>query len=664
MRQCLVCLWVLACAGRGNLSAQEAKVDTVGGKVHHIEEVTVWANRPFSNTTAASPTQVMDREQMERMGVQEVAEALKHFAGVSVKDYGGVGGLKTVSVRGLGAQHTGVCYDGVAVGDCQSGQVDISRFSLDNVSLLYLTIGQSDNIYQSAKTFASAGTLNIETRRPESGGVGCGLAANLKAGSYGFVNPTLMYTQRIGGKAGLSAYVDYRRADGNYPFKLRNGNQLIDEKRNNSDIGAWRAEVNAYAALGNRQDLSLKLYLFDSERGLPGGVVYDNTYAAERLYDRNYFAQATYENRFADHWRVKAAAKFNYTWNRDYNDESSGVTDDRFRQTETYVTATLLGEPVRNFCFSVAQDFAYNDLSTTLRNCQYPERFTYLTVGAVRYTHPKFSATASLLNTHVTERVRTGEASDGFQRLSPAFNLSWKPWTDENLRFRFSYKDIFRVPTFNDMYYLLIGNSDLRPETTRQWNLGLTYNHAFPSVVEYVGLTADAYYGKVKDKIVAVPTMFVWKMSNVGEVETVGLDVNLAADLRWAERWKSNLNLAYNFMRARDVTESGSLTWHNQIAYTPRHAGAGSCTLSTPWCDLTYNVLYAGERFVSSYNSDENRLEPYTDHSLSLSRRFAWGRHRLRLQVDALNLGGKNYEVVRFYPMPGRNYKVTINYQF
>lgn len=664
MRQCLVCLWVLACAGRGNLSAQEAKVDTVGGKVHHIEEVTVWANRPFSNTTAASPTQVMDREQMERMGVQEVAEALKHFAGVSVKDYGGVGGLKTVSVRGLGAQHTGVCYDGVAVGDCQSGQVDISRFSLDNVSLLYLTIGQSDNIYQSAKTFASAGTLNIETRRPEPGGVGCGLAANLKAGSYGFVNPTLMYTQRIGGKAGLSAYVDYRRADGNYPFKLRNGNQLIDEKRNNSDIGAWRAEVNAYAALGNRQDLSLKLYLFDSERGLPGGVVYDNTYAAERLYDRNYFAQATYENRFADHWRVKAAAKFNYTWNRDYNDESSGITDDRFRQTETYVTATLLGEPVRNFCFSVAQDFAYNDLSTTLRNCQYPERFTYLTVGAVRYTHPKFLATASLLNTHVTERVRTGEASDGFQRLSPAFNLSWKPWTDENLRFRFSYKDIFRVPTFNDMYYLLIGNSDLRPETTRQWNLGLTYNHAFPSVVEYVGLTADAYYGKVKDKIVAVPTMFVWKMSNVGEVETVGLDVNLAADLRWAERWKSNLNLAYNFMRARDVTESGSLTWHNQIAYTPRHAGAGSCTLSTPWCDLTYNVLYAGERFVSSYNSDENRLEPYTDHSLSLSRRFAWGRHRLRLQVDALNLGGKNYEVVRFYPMSGRNYKVTINYQF
>ena len=664
MRHCLVCLWMLAHVGGGNLAAQEAKQDTIGGKVHRIDEVTVVAKRPISNVTAASPTQVMDREQMERMGVQEVAEALKHFAGVSVKDYGGVGGLKTVSVRGLGAQHTAVCYDGVAVGDCQSGQVDISRFSLDNVSLLYLTIGQSDNIYQSAKTFASAGTLNIETRRPEPDGQRCGLAANLKTGSYGLLNPTLVYMQRLSGKVSLSAYADYLRADGNYPFKLRNGSRLIDEKRNNSDINAWRAELNTCVDIDSRQDLSLKLYLFDSERGLPGGVVYDNTYAAERLYDRNYFAQATYENRFTSRWKMKAAAKFNYTWNRDYNDESSGITDDRFRQTETYVTATLLGEPVRNLHFSVAQDFAYNDLSTTLRNCQYPERFTYLTVAAMRYTHSRFSATASLLNTHVTERVETGEASDGFRRLSPAFNLSWKPWTDRNLRFRFSYKDIFRVPTFNDLYYLLIGNSDLRPETTKQWNLGWTYNRAFSSVLEYVGFTADIHYGQVKDKIVAVPTMFVWKMSNIGEVETIGLDVNLAADLKWAERWRSNINLAYNFMQARDVTERGSLTWHNQIAYTPRHAGSGSCTLSTPWCDLTYNVLYAGERYVSSYNSADNRLEPYTDHGLSLSRRFAWGRHKLRLQVDALNLGGKNYEIVRFYPMPGRNYKVTVNYQF
>ena len=332
---------MVLCGNVSATAAQEVSEDTIGGKVHHIDEVTVRARRSFSNMTATAPTLVMDRSLMEQMGMHEVAEAVKHFSGVSVKDYGGIGGLKTISVRSLGAQHTGVCYDGIAISDCQSGQIDISRFSLDNVSLLYFTIGQSDNIYLSAKTFASAGTLSIETMRPDLDQRSYQLNVNLKAGSYGLANPSLMYQQRIHPKVSLSAYTDYLRADGNYPFELRNGTERIEGKRNNSDIETWRAELNAYIDINDRQNINLKAYLFDSERGLPGGVVYDNPYAAERLYDRNYFAQAAYENRFSEHWKLKAGGKFNYTWNRDRNDQASGITDDRYRQTETYLTATL-----------------------------------------------------------------------------------------------------------------------------------------------------------------------------------------------------------------------------------------------------------------------------------------------------------------------------------
>lgn len=646
-----------------HLSAQEVPKDTVAGKVHRVGEVTVHAQRVFSNMTAAAPIQVMNRAQMERMGIQEVAAAVKHFSGVSVKDYGGIGGLKTISVRSLGAQHTGVCYDGMAVSDCQSGQVDISRFSLDNVSLLYLTIGQSDDIYQSAKMSASAGTLNIETLRPQWGEKPYQLTASLKAGSFGLVNPSLLYMQRLNEKLSVSAYADYLRADGNYPFKLWNGNSLIDEKRNNSDITSWRVEWNTYLSLTDKQDLKVKFYLFDSERGLPGGVIYDNTYAAERLSDRNYFVQAGYENRFSHQWKWKVGGKFNYSWNRDYDRKSSGITDDRFRQKETYLTSTLWGNPMRNLYFSVAQDFAYNDLSTTLENCQYPERFTFLTALSARYSQSKLSITASLLNTHVTERVAAGEASDGFKRLSPSVSLSWKPWS-ENLRFRFSYKDIFRVPTFNDLYYLLIGNANLRPETTKQWNAGVTWNHSFSSLFHYLSISADGYYGSVKDKIVAIPTMFIWKMMNIGKVETLGFDMNVTGELNWTERWKTHLTLSYNFMQAEDITEKGSKVWRNQIAYTPKHSGSGSCTLVTPWLDLTYNVLYSSKRYMSTYNSVDNLLRSYVDHGLSLSRKFVWKGQQFRIQVDALNLSNKNYEIVRFYPMPGRNYKMTINYQF
>lgn len=644
------------------LAIAQVPADSVNGKPHEMSGVTVTERRLPVSLTAGTPVQRMEKAELERMGALDVSDAVRHFSGVSVKDYGGIGGMKTVSVRSLGAQHTAVSYDGVAVGDCQSGQVDISRFSLDNVSALTLTIGQGDDIFQPAKALASAGVLSIETGKPDFGAASFRLAARVKSGSFGLANPSLFWAVRLGGKAGLSFYGDYLRADGIYPFEYVNGTRRIKAKRNNSDIQAYRGEANFYASLGDGQDLRAKLYLFHSERGLPGSVVYDNPYAAERLHDRNYFGQLNYEVSFSPKWKLKAAGKFNYVWNRDTDKEAAGMRDDRFRQTETYLTATLWSEPLRGLSFSLAQDFAYNDLSTTLSNCQYPERYTVLTALSAQYWHPVFRITASLLNTYITENVRTGTAADDRQRLSPAVSLSWRPLPSTAWRLRASYKDIFRMPTFNDLYYRLIGNTRLRPESTRQWNVGTTWGGRVSPVVEMLDVSVDAYYNKVKDKIVAVPTMFVWKMSNVGEVETVGVDINVSAGIRVAKSMRFGLSGAYNFMQAEDVTDRDSKLWRNQIAYTPRHSGSGSLTWETPWVDVAYNVVFASERYRMPQNSADNRIRPYSDHSLSAFRTFRRGRHALRLQADALNLGGKNYEIVRFYPMPGRNYKFTVTY--
>ena len=77
------------------------------------------------------------------MGVTDVADALHRIPGVTLRDYGGAGGMKTVSVRGFGAKHTGVSYDGIMLSDCQSGEIDLSRYSLDNVDQLSLVIGDN-----------------------------------------------------------------------------------------------------------------------------------------------------------------------------------------------------------------------------------------------------------------------------------------------------------------------------------------------------------------------------------------------------------------------------------------------------------------------------------------------------------------------------------------
>ena len=628
----------------------------VPDSVHTLQSVIVTASSHLSTMRAGSPLQLFTHKDLLRMGVADVAEAVKHFAGVQVRDYGGIGGLKTVSVRGLGAMHTGVSYDGVMVGNSQSGQVDISRFALDNISLIWLSVGQQDEIFVSARQFASAATLNIETLPIRSDSVK--LIANVRTGSFGLLSPSALCVQPFGKKLVLSAFANWERADGNYPFTIYNGVQRIHTKRYNSDVSLWRTEFNASYQMAKNHLIQAKLYGFNSVRGLPGGVVYDNFYSAERLTDRNAFVQFSYEGQLSRAWLMKAAAKWNYQWNRDFNRDAARTTIDKFRQNETYATATVMWNIFEGLRVALAQDYMHNFLSTTLSNCPYPTRDSWFTSLATLYEWRKLKLTASLMNTTINEKVRTGSGGNDSHRLSPALSLSWR--VTGNLRLRASYKDIFRAPTLNDLYYLLIGNTNLRPEKTRQWNIGMTWNTHVSPTVDYISFTADAYRGKVRDKIQAVPTMFIWKMQNIGRVTMKGIDLTAGAQLLWQRDWTTYLQLSASWIQATDQTNRQDLFYGDQLAYTPKFSAAGTASLHTPWADVTYSLLFTGRRYSSGYNSADTRMPSIVDHSLSFSRQW---RH-WRAQADLRNLGGKNYEVVRFYPMPGFNWRATITYQF
>ena len=177
-----------------------------------------------------------------------------------------------------------------------------------------------------------------------------------------------------------------------------------------------------------------------------------------------------YENLFSNRIKMKAAAKWNYSWSRYSDIPASGYKEDTYRQNETYLTATLWTNPLQGLNLSFAQDYAHNHLSMTLPKAANPTRNSLWTALAVNYQIGSFSVNASLLATNIYERVKQGNASNGFHRLSPAFSMQWRCLQD--FRLRFGYKDIFRTPTLNELYYTGIGNRHLNPEKSRMWNLG------------------------------------------------------------------------------------------------------------------------------------------------------------------------------------------------
>jgi outer membrane cobalamin receptor len=660
---------LLLCAGLSFAVMQAAAQgkDTVA--VRSLSGVEIVEKAPPSAMRASVPVQQLDRAGIDRLGMEELSEAVTRFAGVTVQDYGGIGGLKTVSVRSLGSQHTAVSYDGITITDAQRGQVDLSCFSLDNVESVTLAIGQADDIFQPARMYASAGTLNIRTVEPAFDGRSSHLRIKIKGGSFGLFNPSARYEQKLSDLFSISAHAEWMSAKGDYPFTLTNGQLVTQETRRNSDIQSLRTEANVYGRFARGGTMQAKLYYYDSERGLPGSVVLYTTRTNERLWDRNLFAQLHYKMPLSRMLTWQAQAKYNHTYSLYHNiDEqyADGLVADRNTQQEYYGSTGLwLAPPVSAWSASLSSDVSHTSLAGNVAGALSPERLTSLTALAAQYRDARLTATASLLATVISDEVKQGVRPADKRRLSPAVSFSFRPLREEALRLRVSYQDVYRVPTFTDLYYIRMGNTNLRPERATQFNAGLTWSGRVGTVARHATLSVDGYYNRVADKIVAIPTMYVWKMMNLGRVGIRGADVNASAEcpLR-GETYVLLLSSAYSYRHAVDMTDPASKNYRHQIPYTPRHSATASVTFENPWVNAGYMLTLTGERYVLPQNIAANRMGGYAEHTVGLNKTIATRACRIRLQGEALNVGGKSYDVVRYYPMPGRSFRFSVNIQY
>ena len=642
-------------------------------RTHTIEDVVVTAERSrTANVFSTIPVQSFSGDDIRLMGLQNLADAVKKFAGTSVKDYGGIGGMKTVSVRNLGAQHTAVSYDGIVVSNTQAGQIDIGRFSLDNVSLLSMAVGQSSDMLQSARHYASAAVMGISTAQPLPADKSSLLRIGLSGGSWGQINPKVRLWQRLSGSSVLSINADYMRADGTYPYTLVNGLESTRERRENSGISQWHVEGNVNTSFSDSSRLDVKAYYYRSSRGLPGSVILYNNESNEHLWDENLFAQAIYNKRWNEQWQWVARAKYTHSWNKyeDYNIKyTNGRKEELNSQDEYYASATINWQPLRWLSMSLAEDAAFNKLRTTVNGSPNPLRFTSLTALAAKLRIGRLTAEGNMVMTYATESLTESEkyslkTPDDRKHLSPSLSLSWRILPEEALYIRALYKSTFRMPTFNDLYYLQIGNTSLRPEKAHEYGIGITWNSRRTGCLKYIALTADGYHNNVTDKIVAFPSTYIWKMVNFGKVEIWGVDATVATEVDIARKTCAVLSASLSFQDAQDKTP-GSATYGSQLPYTAKVSGGISLILNTPWLTVGYSATGQGKRYSMAQNIREYQLPAYMEHSVSISRRFDLGNSsNINLQLSVNNITDEQYEIIKYYPMPGRSLTASATVEF
>ena len=652
---------LLVCLGLASVvevSAQE--LDSLQYLLPEVDAVEVV--QPVAVTSVA-PVQHVSRETIERLGYAGVPDVLKYMSGVNVRDYGGVGGLKTVSVRGMGAKHTAVSYDGVLVSDVQSGVVDLGRYPLNNLSAVTLAMGLGgDGALHSAREYSASTLLALRT---------LSLAETMtnvevKGGPFGYAAASFYHRYKPVGKWGLAFNGEYLRSDGMYPFTLSNSGVETREKRRDSDIDALTFETNTDVALGGGM-LDAKLYFYSSERGLPGAVNLYNKENRERLWDRNVFAQAKYRCPLGAAWDLQALFKYDYNYSR-YRETSanyaSGEQVDVNVQNEWYASVAAGYVSFRSLNISFAADAAYAMLDNNFENSKSPRRFSLWAVAAAEYELSCLKFTASLLATSIADDVQTGEGMSPFFRLSPSFGVVVSPLNSGALHLRASVKDACRVPTFADLYYLRLGNVGPKPEKATQCNVGATLYLNGDGVFKSLTLTADGYYNNVRDKIVALPTMYVWRMMNFGRADIWGADASVSLRLALVEKVSLTLDANYSWQYAVDVTDASAKNYRHQLPYTPRHAGSLRASIENPIVNVSYLLSAMGERYMLPQNTVNNRMPGYLEHNFSLNRSFSFGGVGLRLQAELLNVTGKQYEVIKNYPMPGFQWRLTARVTF
>ncbi len=639
--------------------------------LQRLDEVVITAK---SLSREVIPVQQLSGEQLQRLGSHSVADAIRYFSGVQIKDYGGVGGLKTVNIRSMGTNHVGVFYDGIELGNAQNGTVDLGRFSLDNMEAVTLYNGQKSAIFQPAKDFGSAGSIYLQSRVPRfAEGEVQRVKATFKTGSFGVVNPALVWDRKLGDRVSASFSGEYMYTTGRYKFTYR-----VDDSydttavRRNGDVNALRLEGGLYGKMKEGY-WRAKGYFYRSERGYPGAVVKNKFSHEDRQWDTNTFLQGSYKRDFSGKYSLLVNAKYAY----DYlhyladprRDEALMYVNNHYYQHEVYASVANRYSILPVWDISLSADYQFNLLDADLTDFAYPRRHTELVAIATALHLERFKAQVSLLGTFVQDHVKA-DAKTAADKMewTPTSIVSWQPFGNVDLNLRAFYKRIFRMPTLNDLYYTFIGNIDLKPEYTNQYNIGVTYAKDLPAYrwLRRLEVQTDIYYNEVENKIVAMPTsnFFRWTMVNLGEVEIRGIDVAAQLDWQWGEDWHMTNRLNYTYQKAQDFTDPSDTYYGDQIPYIPWHSGSATAALSWRTWETNYSFIYTGERYSSRANIPVNYVLPWYTSDLSLSKLLHAGPGYLKLTLEMNNLLNQQYEVVICYPMPGINFKAIVQYTF
>ena len=549
-----------------------------------------------------------------------ITDVLLQSPGLHVGDNGGLSGLKTVSLRGMGSAHTTIYLDGVRIGNMQSGQNDLGMLGLENVK--YATVDYAQN----SVSFTTARPIFLNG--PVAG------KASFSAGSFGTWIPSLRLDFRLSDRISFSANAGGTFSKGNFTYSDQ-------QVRTNNDLKQMRAGVDLFGSMDNGE-YHVKAVFNGAERGTPGPTDWPSD---DRQKDMNTFIQSTFSKKFSPLYTLRLSGKGSY----DSIYYTSTWGDSQYDQSELQLNSAHDFQIKPWWKLSAAADLQWDDLKSSV------------------YEAARTTVFTAIASSFITERIAANlalEYNGSFDKsalvrhyLSPSVDIRYS--IIKGLDIMAFGRRAHRVPTFNELYYVGYGNPDLKPEDAWLTDIGLDFERSVGEAWS-IRAKANAFYNRLTNKITSAPTPedpAIWQPYNIGKVRSTGID--LTGGFTHEGTAVCSFDAKYSYQSALDITPD-SYTFGTQIPYIARHTIILNGSIG--WKGWELHPLW---QLRAGRSDGAGDLPAWNTLDLVMSKSISFDRAgSLTLKFASRNIMDCRYETVSGYPMPGRNFLGGIEYSF
>lgn len=636
---------IIILAITAHICLMQAKSKTTDTLKTSVKEIRVTASKIESHPAAAfTSLKIISQAEIEQVGGGQVADVLSAAPGVFIKNLGGAGGLKTMSLRGTEPSQTLLLLDGMRLSSTQSGFLDLSILPMSIIEEIELVRGGASSLFGGN---ALGGVVNLRTRSNEGSRYG----AAFSYGQYGDYQGSANFSYGSG-KSSIFGNVEYTYSEGKYPLIVSQFGKDETVTRKNADFKNLTGFVSGSHNFSG-WETSAKTLLRTTERGVPGAALQGRIESAKsRLFEDEAMLMLSTQKRISTFATLILGSMLKISDTR-YSDSDAlgpkriGVDylfvgrDFQFTSRYTRIYGRIIGETSAEYTFSdLRGKMLQLDAGGDVHRHSYAlsQRLDYETSLDDEW---KFGVNAA---------SRFDNYSDIGSALSPSAGLVFR-YLDglASLRTNWSYN--FRPPSFNEMYYLNYGSSDLKPERSHSANIGLFFNPDW-----YISLEAVAFFVSTSEQIIAVPTSPAsWRAENVERVTTKGFEIS--GELKFFDEL---LNVRFTYTRQLATDESsGSLTKGKQLVYVPQELLSAGIFAGWEYFSIGLHTEYTSFRFALPDNSYLSMIPSFwkTDIFAVYKPNFAKG---LELRGELSNLFDIQAAAIRSYPLPGRLFRISM----